>query len=165
MDAIVVYESLWGNTAEVARAVAEGLGPGARALRTDEVTPEDVAGAELVVAGAPVFGFKLSSEKMREGIRQSPGKGPAPDLSCPLLRTWLAELPQGSVGCAAFDTQVRGPFGKGAPEILALLEARGYARVAEPQGFVVKGSQGPLKKGEAERARAWGAELARQRPA
>jgi len=25
MDAIVVYESLWGNTAEVAGAVAEGL--------------------------------------------------------------------------------------------------------------------------------------------
>lgn len=161
MNAIVVYESLWGNTAEVARAVAEGLGPGARALRIDEASAADVAGADLVVAGAPVFGFKLSSQKMRDGIRQSPGKGPAPDLSCPLLRTWLAELPHGSAGCAAFDTQVRGPFGKGAPEILELLEARGYARVAEPQGFVVKGSQGPLKRGEAERARAWGAELAR----
>ena len=61
MDAIVVYESLWGNTAEVARAVAEGLGPGARALRVDEAGPADAAAAELIVAGAPVFGFKLSS--------------------------------------------------------------------------------------------------------
>ena len=109
-----------------------------------------------------MFGFKLSSQKMRDGIRQSPGKGPAPDLSCPLLRTWLEELPRRQRRAAPrFDTQVRGPFGKGAPEIVALLEARGYARSAEPQGFVVKGSQGPLKKGEAERARAWGAELAR----
>ncbi len=162
MEAIVVYESLWGNTAEVARAVAEGLGPGARALRTDEVTPEDVAGAELVVAGAPVFGFKLSSQKMRDGIRQSPGKGPAPDLSCPLLRGWLAALPEGPGWAAAFDTQVRGPFGKGAPEIGEQLEAKGRVRIAEPQGFVVKGSQGPLRKGEAERARAWGEELARE---
>ena len=117
MGAIVVYESLWGNTAEVARAVAEGLGPEARALRTDEVTLADVEDAVLIVAGAPVFGFKLSSEKMREGIRRSPGRGPAPDLSCPLLRTWLTSLPEGSACVAAFDTQVRGPFGKGAPEI------------------------------------------------
>ncbi len=162
MDAIVVYESLWGNTAEVARAVAEGLGPGARALRADEVTAADVEGAGLIVAGAPVFGFKLSSEKMREGIRQSPGRGPAPDLSCPLLRTWLASLPAGSACAAAFDTQVRGPFGKGAPEIQSLLETKGYVGIAEPEGFVVKGSQGPLKKGEAERARAWGEQLARE---
>ena len=161
MNAIVVFESLWGNTAEVARAVAEGLGPGARALRTDEATAADAAGADLIVAGAPVFGFKLSSQKMRDGIRQSPGKGPAPDLSCPLLRTWLEGLPAGDRPCAGFDTQVRGPFGKGAPEIVRLFEERGYRPVGEPMGFVVKGSQGPLKKGEAERARAWGAELAR----
>lgn len=160
MDAIVVYESLWGNTAEVARAVVEGLGPGARALRTDEVTPEDVAAAELVVAGAPVFGFKLSSEKMREGIRRDPGKGPAPDLSCPLLRAWLDGLTRRSGWAAAFDTQVRGPFGKGAPEIRKQLEAKGYTSVADPEGFVVKGSQGPLRAGEQERARAWGERLA-----
>jgi flavodoxin len=162
VDAIVVYESLWGNTAEVARAVAEGLGPGARALRTDEVTAEDAAGAGLIVAGAPVLGFKLSSQRMREGIRRDPGKGPAPDLSCPLLRAWLAALPAGSGWAAAFDTQVRGPFGKGAPEIGKQLEAKGYVRIADPEGFVVKGAQGPLKEGEPERARAWGEQLARE---
>ena len=79
----------------------------------------------------------------------------------PLPRTWLAEVPRGRAWCAAFDTQVRGPFGKGAPEIRQLLEARGYTRIAEPQGFVVKGSQGPLKKGEAERARVGRAARAR----
>jgi flavodoxin len=160
VDAIVVYESLWGNTAEVARAVAQGLGPGARALRTDEVTPGDVAGAGLIVAGAPVFGFKLSTERMRDGIRKNPGKGPAPDLSCPPLRAWLQELAPGAGWGAAFDTQVRGPFGSGAPEVARLLEAAGYAPLAEPEGFVVKGRHGPLKSGEAERARAWGEQLA-----
>lgn len=161
MDAVVVYESLWGNTAEVARAVAEGLGAGARALRVDEAGPAEIAGAGLIVAGAPVFGFKLSSHKMRDGIRTNPGKGPAPDLSCPLLRDWLETLPRGDAHCAAFDTRARGPFGKGAPEIMRLLEARGYRRVAGPEGFIVRGSHGPLKKGEAERARAWGEVLAR----
>jgi hypothetical protein len=161
MNAIVVYESLWGNTAEVARAVAEGLGPGARALRTDEATAADAAGADLIVAGAPVFGFRLSSSQMRDGIRKNPGKGPAPDLSHPLLCDWLEALAPGSGWGAAFDTQVRGPFGKGAPEVARLLEVAGYAPLAEPGGFVVKGRHGPLKGGEVERARAWGAELAR----
>ena len=108
-----------------------------------------------------MFGFKLSSPQMRDGIRKNPGKGPAPDLSCPPLCTWLEGLAPGSGWGAAFDTQVRGPFGKGAPEIARLLEAAGYAPLAEPEGFVVKGRHGPLKDGEAERARAWGAELAR----
>jgi hypothetical protein len=161
MNAIVVYESLWGNTAEVARAVAEGLGPGARALRTDEATAADAAAADLIVAGAPVFGFKLSSSQMRDGIRKNPGRGPAPDLSCPLLCDWLAALAPGSGWGAAFDTQVRGPFGKGAPEVARLLGAAGYASLAEPEGFVVKGRHGPLKTGEAERARAWGEQIAR----
>jgi flavodoxin len=160
MDAIVVYESLWGNTAQVARAVAEGLGPGARALRTDEAGPDAVAGAELVVAGAPVLGFKLSSPRMRDAIRQNPGKGAAPDLSCPLLSDWLEGLTPGSGWGAAFDTRVRGPFGKGAPEIARLLEAAGCRPLAEPEGFLVKGKHGPMRDGELERARAWGEQLA-----
>ena len=38
MKAIVVYESHWGNTAAVARAIAEGIGPDAHVLSTDEAT-------------------------------------------------------------------------------------------------------------------------------
>ena len=162
MKAIVVYESLWGNTAAVAHAVAEGIGGGALACSTSEATGAALEGAELIVAGAPVFGFKLSSDRMREAIRANPGKAPGPpDLSSPALRSWLDALPAGSGRCAAFDTQVRGPFGSGAPEIAKLLAAAGYVPVGEPAGFVVKGRYGPLKDGELERARAWGAELAR----
>ena len=160
MNAIVVYESC-GNTAEVARAVAEVSARTPGPCASTRPRPADVAGADLIVAGAPVFGFKLSSPQMRDGIRANPGKGPAPDLSRPPLCTWLEELAPGSGWGAAFDTQVRGPFGKGAPEIARLLEAAGYAPLAEPEGFVVKGRHGPLKKGEIERARAWGESLAR----
>jgi len=68
--------------------------------------------------------------------------------------------PPGAGRAAAFDTQVRGPFGSAAPEIAAALERAGYALLAEPVAFVVKGKFGPLKDGELERARQWGAELA-----
>jgi len=161
MKALVVYESLWGNTAAVARAVAEGIGPDAHCLSTAGATAAELEGVDLLVAGAPVLGFKLPTEKMRDGIRKNPGKAPAPpDLSHPSLRCWLEALPAGHGHGAAFDTQVKGPFGKAAPEIARLLEKAGYQPVADPAGFIVAGRYGPLRDGELERARAWGAELA-----
>ena len=54
MKAVVVYESLWGNTAAIAEGIAAGIGEGTRALSTAEATPDAIAGADLIVAGAPV---------------------------------------------------------------------------------------------------------------
>ncbi|HEY3410423.1 MAG TPA: hypothetical protein VGK53_19820, partial [Propionicimonas sp.] len=143
MKAVVVYESLWGNTAAVAGAIAEGLGPGTTALSTAQAGAEVLVGADLVVAGGPVFGFQLSSERMRQSIRDSPESGaPAPDLSGPPLRAWLEALPPGTAKCAAFDTRVRGPFGKGAPTVAEGLQAKGYQLVARPEGFIVTGKYG-----------------------
>ena len=162
MKAIVVYESLWGNTARIARAVAEGIGPEARALSTAEATAATIADAALIVAGAPVLGFKLPSEKMRESVRANPGNAPSPpDLSHPAMRTWLDALSVGQGRSAAFDTRVRGPFGSAAPAIAGALEKAGYASVAKPTGFIVAGKFGPLRDGELERARDWGAKLAK----
>lgn len=162
MKAIVVYESLWGNTAAIARAIAAGIGPGARALCTDEATSEVLAGADLIVAGSPVIGFGLPSERMREGIRANPGNAPSPpDLSHPPLAAWLAALPAAG-GCgAAFETCKRGPWGDAKKAIAKGLERAGYRQVAEPASFIVTGKFGPLRKGEVERAREWGAELGR----
>jgi hypothetical protein len=161
MKAVVVYESLWGNTAAVARAIAEGIGPEARALSTAEAIGEAMARVDLIVAGARVLGFKLPTEKMRQGARTNPGgKPPRPaDLSHPSMRSWLDALPAGHGRSAAFDTQVRGPFGKAAPTIAEALEKAGYARLAVPVGFTVAGRFGPLRRGELERARRWGGEL------
>jgi hypothetical protein len=75
------------------------------------------------------------------------------------MRSWLETLPQGRGYSAAFDTEVRGPFGKAAPAIAEGLERAGYTRLADPAGFTVTGRFGPLRKGELERARRWGAEL------
>lgn len=157
-----MYESLWGNTARIAGAVAEGIGPEVRALSTAEATAAMIAGVDLIVAGAPVLGFKLPSEKMRESIRANPGKAPAPpDLSHPAMRAWLDALPAGHGRSAAFDTRVRGPFGSAAPAIAEGLEQAGYVSIAKSVGFVVAGRFGPLRDGEVERAREWGAELAK----
>ena len=161
MKAIVVYESLWGNTAAVARAIAEGIGGDTRAVPTDQVSPEEVADAYLVVAGAPVLGFRLATEEMRENVaRGELGAPRPPDLSHPSLRGWLERLPRGRGRSAAFETRIwwspRGATG----DIEKAFAKAGYEPLGEPGKFVVRNKYGPLRGGEISRARAWGAALA-----
>ena len=162
MKAIVVYESLWGNTAAIARAIAEGMGPGAQALTTAEATPTVISGVDLIVAGAPVLGFQLPSEQMRESIRTNPTR-PKADYSHPTMRAWLAGLPAGSGRYAAFETRLWWSPGGATKAIGQGLEKAGYREALKARRFIVNGAYGPLRKGELEKARAWGAELARAR--
>lgn len=162
MNAFVVFESHWGNTAAVARAIAEGLGPGARALDTGEATPEFIAGADLIVAGAPVIAFGLAREGMRKQIAADSGKAPTPpDTSHPLLREWLDALPPGKGWGAAFETRIWWSLRGATGTIESKLKRAGYARLAGAERFIVAGAYGPLREGELERARQWGAALAR----
>jgi hypothetical protein len=154
MHAIVVYESVFGNTASVARAIAEGLGDGVPVYATDQVPPEAAETADLIVAGAPVFGFGLPTERMRATIVD-----PEADLTHPSLRSWLATLSPGHGRSAAFETRIwwspRGATGT----IERELSARGYHPLTKAKKFVVGGKEGPLREGELERAKAWGREL------
>ncbi len=162
MKTIVVYESHWGNTAAIARAIAEGIGPDTRTLSTAEATGEMVAGADLIVAGAPLLGFSLPTESMVKGLASNAGRDPTPpDLSHPSIRAWLDALPRGAGQAAAFETRIWWSPGSASKAILSKLEALGYHPAAKPQRFVVQGKYGPLRAGELERAKAWGAELAK----
>ena len=160
MDAIVVYESHWGNTAAIARAIAEGIGPGVPALDTDAATTDVTARADLIVAGSPVIAFRLPAASM---IKQLAGDVEAPtpaDLSHPLLRNWLDDLEAGEGWCAAFETRIwwspRGATGS----IESKLRRVGYRKLAKAERFIVSGAYGPLRDGEIEKAREWGAALA-----
>jgi flavorubredoxin len=162
--ALVVYESFWGNTAAIAGAIAEGIG-GARLLTTDEATAELVASADLVVAGAPVLGFRLPTEGMRSSLPRSEARAPhPPDVSHPSMHAWLEGLPRGHGLAAAFETRISWSPGGSIKAIEKGLAAAGFT-VAAPGGkFVVKGRYGPLRDGELERARRWGEELAGRVP-
>jgi len=160
MHAIVVYESVWGNTAAVARAIAEGFGPDAQAYQTDEVPQKELAAADLIVAGSPVFGFSLPTEAMRESILRSETDAiTPPDLSHPSLRSWLDTLAAGHGRSAAFETRIwwspRGATGA----IEKRLGQCGYVPIAKAHKFVVRDKCGPLRDGELDRAREWGREL------
>ena len=160
MKAVVVYESHWGNTEAVARAIAEGIGPEAVALTTDDARPELISEADLVVAGSPVLGFNLPSERMVEGLVNQHGAPSPADVSHEPLRTWLESLPAGRALHAAFETRIRWSPGGATGAIGRAFEVAGYPKADDPQKYVVKGQYGPLREGELDRARAWGAELA-----
>jgi hypothetical protein len=167
VKAVVVYESIWGNTAAVAAAIADGLGTGSRAVSTSEATADSIADADLIVVGSPVLGFSLPTDRMLDGIRANPGFGaPPPDLSHPSMRSWLAGVaretgrPDGPP-VAAFETGLRWSPGSAANSILKELGTAGFRPLGKGRRFVVTGKYGPLRGGEVDRAREWGTELAR----
>ncbi|MFD9130736.1 flavodoxin family protein [Kitasatospora sp. NPDC059571] len=173
MQAVIVYESIYGNTRQVAEAVAEGC----RRARPDaavqcvpaaEAGPELTASADLLVVGGPTHMRGMSSGLSRRMAVAAAGKSakdedphPAEDVGVG-LRTWFHSLPRTDTGhrAAAFDTRgdARGSGGaaKGIAHRLSHLH---YELAAEPTGFIVEDGEGPLREGELERARQWGAAL------
>ena len=162
MKAIVVYESHWGNTAAIAKAIAEGIGATTQVLSTAEAIPSALAGVGLIVAGAPLLGFSLPTESMVGSLASNQAGAPkAADISHPPMRSWLANLPKGGGRVAGFETAIWWSPGSSAKSIIKLAGQKGYAAAAKGQRFIVQGRYGPLKAGELERAKLWGAELAK----
>ena len=160
MNAVVVYESHWGNTAAIAQAIADGIGSGARALNTDEATRQALSGVDLIVAGSPVIAFALPRDGSLNQIAKDEKAPVPPDTSHPLLRTWLNNLPVGRGFSAAFETRIWWSLRGATGTIESKLRESGYERLLPGERFIVSGGYGPLRAGELERARRWGAELA-----
>ena len=160
MKVVVVYESHWGHTAAVARAIADGFGPAAQVLTTDEASATTVAEADLIVAGAPVMAFSLPNDKMLAGLAGDTKAPSPPDLSHVSMRTWLDALPAGHGRSAEFETGFRWSPGGATGAIGHKLERAGFTRLAKARRFVVNGSYGPLREGELQQAQEWGSELA-----
>ncbi len=167
MHAIVVFESHWGNTEAVARAIGEGIGADTEILTTDAATPAVLAAADLVVAGAPTMAFRLPTDAMLKHVADDP-KAPSPgDVSHPSMRSWLDDLPGTTIALstrrrseAAFETALHWSPGGAKGAIDKALKRAGYRRAGAPMRFFVDGSYGPLRDGELDRARAWGEALA-----
>ena len=173
MRALVVYESMYGNTHVVASNIADGL----RATHEVTLVPvagataDLVAGADLLVVGGPTHMHGLSSPASRRMAAQAAAK-PASGLSLdqdacgPGLRDWLKRdwLKGGGGGyalAAAFDTRLNGVAaftGHASRGIGRLLKRHDYPLIAVPESFLV-GQQNTLLDGEAARARRWGAAL------
>lgn len=163
MRALVVYESLWGNTEQVARAVATGLRDDMTVdvVEVGTAPPAPAADVDLLVVGGPTHTFSMS----RPGTRsEAATRGASNAATGPGIREWIAALPTAGDGLlvATFDTRVekvRRLPGSAARKASRLLRRLGYAQVLDPESFYVADVEGPLLDGETDRARAWGARL------
>lgn len=168
MRALVVYESMFGNTRNVAQAIAEGLATKV-SVETIEVgsapteLPPDV---EVLIVGGPTHMHGLSTPKSRaNAAARAGGSVVSPRVG---LREWLTGLQAVSgVTAAAFDTRMKGPMiftGSAATSATRLLKRSRFRGVEPPRSFVLDGSPGPLvdrvPKAELDAARAWGASMA-----
>jgi flavodoxin len=156
MKAMVIYDSYFGNTEKVARAIGEALGPGenVQSLKVSDVKPEQLEGIELLIVGSPTRAFRATAA----------------------INGFLKKIPAGGlrgVQVAGFDTRISTEdiksrmllflvkiFGYAAEPISKKLQKKGGEAAAAPEGFIVKDTEGPLKDGELERAAAWAKKIA-----
>jgi flavodoxin len=135
---LVVYDSAFGNTKSVAEAITGSLDElQATPVPIDDFDPGMLAAGDLLVVGSPVNGWR-----------------PTPKITALLAALGSGHLK--GVRAAAFDTRVRlFIHGDAAKKMTASLRAGGADIVSEPLPFYVKGSEGPLRSGEIEKAEAW----------
>jgi flavodoxin len=154
MKVTIVYDSIFGNTAKVAKAVAIALKDLAtvRLFTVQEARDANLADTDLLIVGSPTRGFR-----------------PTPSIS-----EYVEGL--GTIGtgkaAAVFDTRmdletiqppplrwVVDAGGYAATRVASSLSRHGFNVNADAPGFLVTGAEGPLKEHELERAAAWGLAL------
>ncbi|MBL7200949.1 MAG: flavodoxin family protein [Anaerolineae bacterium] len=150
MKALVVYDSFFGNTEQVAHAIGRALGPQEEVtvLRVGDVEPQHLAGLDVLVVGSPTRAFSPT----------------------PATRKLVGGIPRGGlagVKVAAFDTRMdidQAPrilralvkvFGYAAEPLASRLKKKGGEQAVPPGGFIVEGTEGPMRDGELERAAEW----------
>ena len=152
MKGLIVYDSVFGNTGQVAQAMGDALrsqGADFSVLKVDDVKPEDLSGLKWLIVGSPTRKF----------------------TSTPATKDFLAKIPRQAlkgVRVSAFDTRVDVSevnssvltffvklFGYAAEPIAKGLIKKGGEPGLAPEGFIVEGAEGPMRNGELERAADW----------
>ena len=142
MKALIVYDSVYGNTEKVARAIGEAMTPSGevKVLRAGDTNSSELASVGLLIVGSPVHGGRPT----------------------PAVQDFLNKMAQQSlkgIKVTTFDTRATSKFakifGNAAGRIAGQLTKKGGVLVVPPEGFFVTGTKGPLKEGELERAAAW----------
>jgi flavodoxin len=138
MKAHVLYDSAYGNTRQIAETIAAVLKPlQARAVSVGDFDPGSLAAGDLLIVGSPINGWKPTGKIIE------------------LLQALTARGLDG-VKAATFDTRVKlFIHGDAAKKMTSQLKKAGALIISKPMPFYVKGTEGPLKSGETQKAAAW----------
>ena len=169
MRAVIVYESMYGNTHLVADAIGAGLGStfDVQVVPVAQAIPAILADADLIVVGGPTHVHGMSRAATRKAAVESADKPGTlleldPDAPGPGLREWFGSLGRYPAKAAAFDTRLHGPAamtGQACKGVARLLRGHGFDVIAKPASFLVT-KENKLEPQETARAREWGAGLA-----
>jgi flavodoxin len=145
VQTLIIYDSQFGNTEKIARAIGEAIGEGVKVVHASQADPDEMTTADLQIIGAPT-----------QGGRATP---PVRDLLKAIKRQGLKDK-----RAAAFDTRISakwvGLFGYAAGRIGKELLGKGATLVVPPEPFFVTSDKVPqLPEGELERAAAWAREV------
>jgi flavodoxin I len=140
MKTLVIYDSLYGNTEQIAKAIGGAIGDEVTVVKAAEADAAALASYDLIIIGAPTQG----------GRHTMPVKDFLDKIPPDVLR---------NKNVAAFDTRLKSAwvkiFGYAAPRLADALKEKGGNLVKPAEGFFVKGRRGPLLDGELERATSW----------
>jgi flavodoxin len=145
MKALIIFDSQYGNTEKIAKAIAKGFTGEVKVMKVGDVKPEDIAWARTVIIGSPTQGGRQTA-----AIKAFTDSLKADSFTGKRL--------------AAFDTRAKSfivkLFGWAGDKIENSLKGKGGNITAQPQGFFVKSAKGPLVEGEEERATTWARAIA-----
>lgn len=148
MKTLIIYDSIYGNTKQIAKSIGDALTGDVTVLRIGEVNPSELESIDFLIVGSPTQGFRPTK----------------------LVQTFIDNIPGHTlrgIDVAAFDTRIPASEvrtglrllmklgGYAAKRIADALRKKGGNLVVSPEGFLVKGREGPLKEGELERAANW----------
>lgn len=140
MKTLIVYDSAYGNTEKIAKAIGDAITGEVKVLRVDEVNSSELKAFDLIIVGSPTQGGRPT-----QAIQDFLNKAPVPAIK--------------GINVAAFDTRFSMKlvriFGYAAGRIASSLKRKGGTLIVSPEGFFVKGTKGPLKEGEVEHAASW----------
>ena len=169
MKAVVIYESMYGNTHKVAQSIASGLSStlDVELLSTGDVAAEGLPAVDLIVAGGPTHAHGMTRPSTRKAAVDAAQDADKhfevdPNAGAAGVREWLETLGPLDVWAASFDTRIHGPAaltGRASRGIAKQLQRHGCSLLVQPESFLVT-KDNVLRPGEEERAKAWGSQLA-----
>ncbi len=151
MKSLVLYDSQFGNTEKIAQVIANNI-PEAKLLRVSDAKPQDLDGIGMLLVGSPTQGGRATSVLTEFLERLSQMK--LVKVRVAVFDTRLAEKEQNFALRLLIKT-----IGYAAPKIADVLKSKGGELIVPPEGFFVKGKEGPLADGEIDRAGKWSKKL------
>ena len=145
--ALVVYDTVYGNTEKIAKALAAGLESGGAkvdVVKVDAVKYDELGEFDLLCVGSPTHAWN-ASKPMKEFLDRLNSAEGVKDKKA-----------------FAFDTKVKSRLaGDAAAKIESKLKDLDLTIARHSESAVVKGREGPLEENAEEKFKQIGAELAK----